>query len=285
LTAVTAEVHTVRSIREQLAALLGAGEARALLAAMLDVSPSMISLQPTRVLDEVVVDSIHAAAARRHSGEPLAYCVGKAAFRHLVLDVDSRVLIPRPETEILVDAVLRISTEFPGGTAVDLGTGSGAIALSLASEGHFDRVIATDVSADALEVARGNLRHLPPGCTEVEFRLGATLAPLAGVRARVLASNPPYIAYDEAAGLPRSVRDWEPPAALFAADGGMAMYSLLFERAVAYLEPQGWLVLEVDSRRATDTAERADRTGLFATVQLLPDLTGRDRVLLLRAAT
>src|SRR5581483_7272493 len=95
-------------------------------------------------------------------GAPFAYAVGRAAFRHLTLDVDPRVLIPRQETEVLVEAVLEWVGSADGGVAVDIGTGSGAIALALASEGPFARVIATDVSREALAVARGNVERLAP---------------------------------------------------------------------------------------------------------------------------
>ena len=118
----------------------------------------------------------------------------------------------------------------------------------------------------------------------MEFRHGSAFAPLEGVKARVLASNPPYIAYDEARALPPSVRDWEPPVALFAAAGGMSMYDLLFREAQAFLEPagRGWLVVEVDANRAETTAERARRSGGFSEVRLVRDLTGRNRVLVAR---
>lgn len=277
-------MHTVGSLRAQLQDLLGRDEARHLLSLMLDCSPAALSMKAGDEVSAALAESILRAAGRRQRGEPLAYCAGKAAFRDLVLHVDARVLIPRPETEILVDEVLRISKEHPGGTAVDVGTGSGAIALALASEGRFDRVIATDASRDALDVARINMNALPPRSSPVELRHGSGLSPLNDLRARVLASNPPYIAYDEAPALPASVRNWEPPLALFADNGGMAMYDLLLDRAPDYLERGGWVVLEVDARRAAQTASRAELTGRYSGVRLVRDLTGRDRVLVARCA-
>jgi len=269
-------------------------EAGWLVDAVLGLSPAARAAQlatappgaPDLVSPEAVA-RVEAAAARRAAGEPLAYCVGTAPFRHLTLRVDPRVLIPRPETEQVVEAALACVAGHPGGVAVDIGTGSGAIALSLATEGAFAAVVATDVSADALEVARGNAEAvagaLPRGArmAPVEFRHGPDWEPLGGVRARVIVSNPPYIAYDEAPALPAGVRDWEPPLALFAADGGMARYDALFAGVTAHLEPGGWLVLEVDARRAAETAARAREAGLSA-VRLLPDLAGRDRVLVAR---
>jgi len=134
-------------------------EAREIVAALCDVPRSWPVANPHVVLERAMHDRALVAAERRARGAPLAYAVGRASFRHLTLDVDERVLIPRPETEQLVDLVLD-ALHGPGGIAVDVGTGSGAIALALASEARFDRVVATDVSLDALAVARENARLL-----------------------------------------------------------------------------------------------------------------------------
>lgn len=229
-------------------------------------------------------EAIERALHRRLRGEPLAYVLGEAPFRELLLHVDARVLIPRPETEVVVGEALRVVADRPGGTAVDIGTGSGAIALALATEGRFERVIATDVSADALAVARANdavVREAMPTAAPVEFRAGADLAPLAGVSARVIVSNPPYIAYEEAAALPPSVRDWEPTLALFAAQGGLARYDVLVRDARGVLEPGGWLVCELDANRAAPVVAMATAAG-YEQVEVRQDLAGRDRVLLAR---
>ncbi len=256
-----------------------AREARLLASAVLDVSPGELARRLDHALPHTQRDRIRAAAERRVRGEPLAYCVGTAAFRHLVLQVDHRVLIPRPETELLVDEALKLVEGRPGGIAVDVGTGSGAIAVSLAIEGRFDRILATDVSADALVVASANFARLPATATPVNFLCGADLAPLSGTNARVIVSNPPYIAYSEAGELPDSVRNWEPAMALFADADGMARYDALLARAATCLESDGWLVLEVDSRRAQETARRASACG-YGSVRLIRDFSGRERVLL-----
>jgi release factor glutamine methyltransferase len=255
-------------------------ESRLLAAAVLRCAPGDIARRLEEVVSERERDQLLAAVDRRTRGEPLAYAVGTAPFRHLVLRVDGRVLIPRPETEDVVEAALRATSDRAGGIAVDIGTGSGAIALALATEGRFDRVIATDVSVDALEVARLNAEEIRPQ-VPVEFRLGSDLSPLEGLRARVIVSNPPYIAYDEASDLPSSVRDWEPATALFAADGGMARYDVLLAESPRFLEPDGVVVLEVDARRAGETAARAERLG-WLDIRILRDLSGRERVLVAR---
>ena len=268
-----------------------AREGRLLVAGVLHLSPGELArrlvTEPTLRAGEA--DRIETALHRRLRGEPLAYAVGEAPFRELVLRVDSRVLIPRPETEVVVEEALRVAAAAPGGLAVDIGTGSGAIALALAMEGRFDAVLATDVSSDALAVAQANaewIRQQGVAMAPVEFRHGADLAPLrdglAGhEKARVIVSNPPYIAYEEAALLPASVRDWEPTLALFAANGGLARYQVLVRDARALLEPSGWLILELDANRAAPVAAMAATAG-YDVVQVKQDLAGRDRVLLAR---
>ena len=259
-------------------------EARWLVSALLDVAPGELGrlLSGGQSVSEHQATRIDRATRRRVTGEPMAYCVGTAPFRDLVLQVDQRVLIPRPETEIVVGEALRVTADRPGGIAVDIGTGSGAIALSLATEGRFERVIATDLSDDAIAVATINAAQVAvaePTAAAVEFRQGADLAPLAGVQARVIVSNPPYIAYSEVVSLPRSVRDWEPTVALLASDQGMARYEAILAGAHGLLEPFGWVVFEVDARRAQQTAALAATRG-YQQVQVVRDLTGRERVVL-----
>ncbi|GJG84886.1 release factor glutamine methyltransferase [Gemmatimonadetes bacterium T265] len=258
-------------------------EARDLVAALADQPRFWPSLRADDAADPVLVAAAHAAAARLARGEPFAYAVGRAAFRHLTLDVDERVLIPRQETEVLVDEVLARLAGAPGGTAVDVGTGSGAIALALASEGAFARVIASDLSADALDVARANAARLAPALrAPVEFRHGAFLAPVDDLRGRVrlVVSNPPYIAYHEAGALPAGVRDWEPALALFGGADGMSVIAALVREAPEVLEPGGTLALEVDARRAATAAELVSSDARYGDVAVRLDLAGRERFVL-----
>jgi release factor glutamine methyltransferase len=165
-----------------------------------------------------------------------------------------------------------------------VGTGSGAIGLALACEGRFERVIATDVSLDALAVARGNAELLVTAlCAVVEFRHGSLLAPLHGEprgSLRAVVSNPPYLAFEEAAQLPRSVRDWEPALALYAAHDGMAAIAALVRDAAPLLERGGLLALEVDARRASLAAELVASAGAYTDLAVRLDLTGRERFVL-----
>ncbi len=233
-------------------------------------------------LTEAETEAVRAAAERLRAGMPMQYAVGKAAFRHLTLHVDRRVLIPRPETELLVDLVLA-AQRGGRGTVVDVGTGSGAIALALAAEGAFDRVIAVDVSPDALAVARANLVAIPEDRrARVEFREGSLLAPIAGEKVEVVVSNPPYISPAEARELPALVHAWEPHLALFAEDDGMAVIRALVPEAASVLVPGGLLALEVDSRRADLAAAAVSADGRFTDVEQRLDLTGRPRMVVAR---
>jgi len=255
-------------------------EAVDLVAAVLDVPRLWPALQHQRQVEPEIASRILLAAKQRAAGAPFAYAVGRAAFRHLNLHVDDRVLIPRQETEMLVEAVLQ-RTNGDGGLAVDIGTGSGAIALALASEGRFDQVIGTDISAGALAVARANALRLASSLNApIEFRHGAFLAPVADLRARVIVSNPPYISSSEAVALPASVRDWEPPVALFSGLDGMVATARIIRGSAHILEPLGLLAMEVDSRRAALAARIAADTKYYHDIAILPDLTGRDRILL-----
>jgi release factor glutamine methyltransferase len=264
----------VHDLSHRLRATAGSlSEARELVAALLDVPRHWPILHENRWLDTTVWRRARAAAAKRAAGAPLAYAVGKANFRNLTLAVDERVLIPRPETELLVDLVVQRSA--PGGTAVDVGTGSGAIAIALATEGRFDRVVATDISRDALAVARGNAERIG---ARVEFRCGDLLSWCAPFTAVV--SNPPYITFDEAHELPSSVRDWEPAVALFSPHDGLAVTARLVRQAAARLAPSGLLAIEVDARRASLVAELVSRDQRYERVDVHLDLAGRERFVL-----
>ncbi len=224
------------------------------------------------------------AAARPDAAEPRQYADGLAGFRLLELVVDRRVLIPRPETEGLVELVLgfaaaRWGTE-GGGTALDLGTGSGCIALSLAREGRFARIVATDVSAEALEVARLNADRIRP-VPRPEFRLGAFFQPVGGERFDLIVCNPPYIAAPEYAELDPSVRDYEPRVALESGPDGLAHTRAILEAAPDHLAPGGLLALEVDSRRGDESAAIARARG-FRDVRVARDVFDRPRFLLAR---
>ena len=291
---IAAAPGTVAALVEELAEIVAGGgrfaandatiEAREMIAALYDVPRFWPATNAHVRVEAEMWPRARAAAARRAAGAPLAYAVGRACFRHLTLDVDERVLIPRPETEMLVELVLERARERRG-LAVDVGTGSGAIALALASEASFARVLATDISADALAVAAANARMLAGrGALRAEVLLaqGALLAPVRArrERAEVVVSNPPYIAFDEAAALPPEVRDWEPPVALFSGGQGLDASAHLVREAADALLSGGLLAIEVDARRASLVAELVARDARYEDVGVHLDLAGRERFVL-----
>lgn len=256
-------------------------EARDLIAAVLDKPKFWPAANLSCELDAPTTAAIGGAAERLRSGMPFAYAVGSSTFRHLTLRVDPRVLIPRPETEMIVDLVIAVTRN--SGAVADVGTGSGAIALALAAEGAFERVIATDISADALAVATVNLAAIAPNRRSViEFRRGDMISPLRGERLQAVVSNPPYISPREAGDLPAGVRDWEPPLALFSDGDGMAAIRAIVRDAPSVLGPGGALVLEVDARRARSAHDCAATDARWRDVELRLDLTGRERFLVAR---
>jgi len=228
------------------------------------------------------------AVERRARGVPFAYAVRSVGFRTLELQIDSRALIPRPETEGLVERVLdwargageREEGRGRGGVAADIGTGCGCIALSLAVEGEFDRVIAVERSAAAAALARENVERARPP-VPVEVREGDLLAPLGGgARLRAIVSNPPYLTDAEYASLEPGVRLFEPREALVGGGDGLAVTRALLAGARGLLEPgRGLIALEIDERRAAETAALARAHG-WSQVVVREDLFGRPRFLL-----
>jgi release factor glutamine methyltransferase len=216
-----------------------------------------------------------AAIRRRAAGEPLAHVTGWAGFRHLMVRSDARALIPRPETEGLVELVLaRVRT----GRVADVGTGTGCIALSLALEGAFSQVVGIDLSSDALALAKENQRQAGARVALVRADLTGCLAPGS---LDALISNPPYLTRAEYGALDASVRDWEPELALSSGPDGLETTGRLLTDGRRVLRPGAWLALEVDEARAARCATRASASG-YTDVTIHTDLFGRERYLLAR---
>lgn len=257
-------------------------DAEYLLADLLGCGRLELYLQYDRPLTPAELAGFKKRLLRRAAREPLQYILGRTPFRDLDLLTDPRVLIPRPETEQLVDAVLEWARGRSDLSALDVGTGSGAIALSLAMEGPFGSVVATDLSAEALEVARGNLDAHADGIpVPVAFRMGAGYEPLReGERFDLIVSNPPYIAEGEADALAPEIRDWEPEGALMAGPEGLDVLAVLVAGAAAHLEPDGLLALEIGEEQAARVGKLIEETGAFAQVRVVRDLAGKDRIVL-----
>lgn len=225
---------------------------------------------------------LDAMLARLATGEPLQYVLGRWSFRHLDLIVDRRVLIPRPETEQVVDVALQLVRSLPRPVVcADLGTGSGAIGLSLAAELPLDGVSVwmTDVSEAAADVARANATGIGRAAGNVRIAVGhwfdALPAELRGELA-LLVSNPPYVALDDPE-LDPIVGEWEPALALVAGADGLEAIRHLVAGAPLWLRPGGWLVLEIGSAQGDAVYALLNDAGLEA-VEIKADATGRDRI-------
>ena len=249
-----------------------AAEVRKIWAALFGRVPGESVLERNRSLEPADAERLASAFERRARGEPLAHVTAMAGFRHLDLHSDCRALIPRPETEGLVEGMLaRVRI----GVAVDVGTGSGCIALSLADEGDFTCVVGIDRSADALQLARSNRDDLG---LSVAFLQGDLATSIATGSVDALVANPPYLSAAEYSELDPAVRDWEPSMALVSGTDGLDATFALLQDGLRALRPGGWIGLELDCTRAVSVADRAMHLG-WTTVSVEADLFGRDRYL------
>jgi release factor glutamine methyltransferase len=249
-------------------------DAELLLAHALGITRVRLRSHPEDALAAAAADRFLRLIERRAAGEPVAYLTGRREFWSLELVVTPAVLIPRPETELLIERAL-VLRPHPEGRAADLGTGSGALALALARERPRWCIVATDLSAAALEVARANAAAL--GTTSIEFLAGSWFEPLAGARFDILVSNPPYVAADDPA-LADPALAFEPPLAL-TPPGGDALGALrvLARGAAAHLLPGGWLLLEHGAGQAAEVRGELVAAG-FAHVRSHRDLAGHERM-------
>ncbi len=252
--------------------------------------PAEQALEATRPVTVGQVGRLDAMVARRVGGEPLQYVLGRWAFRRLDLATDARALIPRPETEAVVEVALgELDRAIDAGRrtplAVDLGTGTGAIALSLVVERARVQVIATDRSADAVALARANLAGVGPGAERVRLAEGSwwgALDPQLEGSFDLVVSNPPYV--PDHVALPSVVDDWEPTGALRAGHDGLDDLRVIVAGAASWLRPGGALVVEIGDEQGSAVGALAAEAGLVD-VAVHPDLSGRDRALAARRAS
>jgi release factor glutamine methyltransferase len=269
-------VKVARALAKTTERLEGAGcesprvDAEILVSHVLGVSRSGLALEPKRKLSHDEADALEALVGRRAKREPLAYVLGEWGFRRLTLRVDQRVLVPRPETEVVVERCLRRLAELDAPRVLDVGTGSGAIALAIADEHPSARVTAVDSSAGALEVAGANV--LATGLA-VELREWDLFAGLPDGPWELIVSNPPYVLPEELDTLEPEVREWEPREALI----GVGATEAVARGALDVLAPRGALVLEVaagDAARVSALLSELD----YEDVATTEDLSGRERV-------
>lgn len=265
---------TIADLLRQASARIDPADARLLLAHVLQRDPGWLFAHADQQPDAAQQAQFHDLLAQREAGTPVAYLTGSQGFWSLLLQVGPATLIPRPETELLVElALARLPPAQPLRVA-DLGTGSGAIALAIASERPKARVMATDASAEALDIARGNAARL--GIGNVEFARGDWLQPLAGQRFDLIASNPPYIAAGDAHLRQGDLR-FEPATALASGVDGLDAIRAITAAAPAHLQPGGWLLLEHGLEQGAAVRALLQAAGM-AQVQTVQDLEGRDRV-------
>ena len=242
------------------------------------------SAEQDQLVTVACAKSLHSMVRDRLSGVPLQYVMKRWAFRHLDVMVDERVLIPRPETEQVVQIALDLARKIEGNGAlrvVDLGTGSGVIGLSMAFElgAEAAHVWLTDASVDALDVARANMVGIGRAATNVRVAHGswwnALPQDIAG-QIDIAICNPPYIAHSDSEVAP-DVHLYEPHSALYAQDNGLADLCTVIEGAATWLKKCGWLVLEIGYQQGADVLTMMKASGLID-AEIKQDLSGRDRI-------
>ena len=272
----TGHPPTVAGLLAQARQAIDAADADLLLAHVLQRPRSWLFAHTGDAVDAEAARRFDALLQRRTGGEPVAYLVGSQGFWTLDLGVGPATLIPRPETELLVELALARLPADAASSVADLGTGSGAIALAIASARPQARVVATDASAAALDVARRNATR--NGIGDVEFRRGDWCAPLAGERFDLVASNPPYIAEGDP-HLDEGDLRFEPPSALSSGADGLDAIRRIVRDAPEHLHPGGWLLLEHGWEQGEAVRALLAEAG-FVDVETARDLEDRDRVTL-----
>ena len=260
-------------------------EAELLLAHVLGIKRLDLYLQHDRPVSQQQLEAFRACVRRRLKREPLQYITGRVQFRTIELKVDRRALIPRPETELLVEQVVRYAraSARPVLRVLDIGVGSGAIALSIAREVPSARVMATDVSRDAIALAQENAAALGLEVEvlkwegEGEGAIGIGIGKGEGLF-DVIVSNPPYVAETERSDLQPEVRDWEPEGALFAGVEGLDVLRIIVAGAPAHMNVGGLLAVEIGMTQAAQVTAALEATASFEEIRVMRDLAGRDRI-------
>ena len=252
-------------------------EAELLLAHVLGIKRLDLYLQFDRPLTQAQLEDFRQVVRRRLKREPIQYITGRTQFRSLNLATDQRALIPRPETEVLVSVVLEyVRAEARALRLIDIGTGSGAIALSIAREAPSVSVHATDISAEAAALARENAAE---NGIEMPIWTGSLFHPVPECEQfDIVVSNPPYIAVSERPQLQPEVRDWEPASALFAGQDGLDVVRELVAASPARMTAGGLLALEIGSTQAGEVESIIGKSSSFENIRVIRDLSGRERI-------
>jgi len=234
---------------------------------------------PTMAISETQLAVFRNLIARRLQWEPVAYITGRKEFWTFVLEVNISVLIPRPDTEVIVEETIDICRKInsPEMKILDIGTGSGAIAIALALEITGAKVEATDISPAALNIAQKNAAAL--GLKDkIDFRRGNLFEPVNGFF-DIIVCNPPYISAQDYEKLPAGVKDYEPREALWAGKSGLEFYEKLVYQAAGFLQKNGWLLLEIGAKQEAGVRGIMEATGFYDSIEMRRDYAGLPRVI------
>ncbi len=234
---------------------------------------------PDMIISETKLAAFRNLIDRRLQWEPVAYITGRKEFWSFTLEVNNSVLIPRPDTEIIVEEAVNICRKIdsPEIKILDIGTGSGAIAIALAKEMPHANVIATDISETALNLAQNNTAAL--GLQDkIEFKLGNLFEPVDGLF-DIIVCNPPYISAREYEELPAGVKDYEPREALWAGKSGLEFYEKLIYQAAGFLKKNGWLLLEIGAKQEAGVRGIMEAAGFYDSIEMSRDYAGLSRVI------
>ena len=234
---------------------------------------------PDMIIGETQLAVFRNIIARRLQWEPVAYITGRKEFWSFTLQVNSDVLIPRPDTEVIVEETIKICRKIDSSEIkiLDIGTGSGAIAIALASEITVAKIVATDISPAALNLAQKNAAAL--GLQEkIDFRQGNLFEPVDGFF-DIIVCNPPYIAAEEYEKLPAGVKDYEPREALLAGKSGLEFYEKLIYQAAGFLKKNGWLLLEIGAKQEAGVRGIMEAACFYESIEMRRDYAGLPRVI------
>jgi len=234
---------------------------------------------PDMIISETQLAAFRNLIARRLQWEPVAYITSRKEFWSFSLEVNNSVLIPRPDTEVIVEEALNLCRKMDSSEIkiLDIGTGSGAIALALAAEITGAKVVATDISEAAVNLAKKNAAAL--GLKEkIDFRHGNLFEPVNGFF-DIIICNPPYISAREYEKLPTGVKDYEPQEALWAGKSGLEFYEKLIYQAAAFLQKNGWLLLEIGAKQESGVCGIMEAAGFYDSIEMRRDYAGLPRVI------
>ena len=250
-------------------------DAETLLLHLIERDRAFLIAHPETMLSAEGAVRYYALVDRRAGGEPLQYIIGEQEFYGLPFHVNHNVLIPRPETELLVERALQLAAQFATPRVIDVGTGSGAIAVSVTAHCTSATLTAIDISQGALKVAADNAARNKVS-ERIRFAKGDLLAGIAAESAELVLSNPPYVPESDRESLAVEVRDHEPHLALFAEENGLALYRRLIPEAHNVLVPGGWLLLEIGYGQAEAIRALRVEAG-FTAIEFIRDLQGIER--------